>query len=139
MTSTHAMRAFLERGYLFKLLLALLAYSLVPLGEIFFFLFLGSLIGNYLVLVLAAVAGVAGAFAGIVQGRRLLSAPREAPVSELAGLAVAALLLITPGFITDVLGFLLLVPPVRAWAGRHAAAFLKSRAPAVYRALSLTV
>ena len=132
------MLAFLDRGYLFKLLVALLAYSLVPLGEIFFFLFLGSLIGNYLVLVLAAVAGVGGAFAGIAQARRLAAAGREVPVPEMAGLAAAALLLITPGFITDVLGFLLLVPPVRTWAGGHAAALLKTRAPAIFRQLGLS-
>ncbi len=133
------MLAFIDRDYLFKLIVALLVYALVPLGEIFFFLFLGSLIGNYLVLVLAAVAGVAGAFAGIAQARRLFAASRSAPVSELAGLAVAAVLLITPGFITDVLGFLLLVPAIRAWAGARAAGLLKARAPAVYRQLGLSV
>jgi UPF0716 protein FxsA len=116
MTPRRMLLAFLDRDYLFKLLLVLLAYSLVPLGEIFFFLFLGSLIGNYLVLVLAAVAGVAGAFVGTMQVRRLTSASREAPPSDVAGLAVAAVLLITPGFLTDVVGFLLLVPRVRAWA-----------------------
>ena len=138
MTPSRSLAAFLDRDYLFKLILALLAYALVPLGEIFFFLFLGSLIGNYLVLVLAAVAGVVGAVAGIAQARRWAQAARKAPVEEAAGLAAAALLLITPGFITDVVGFLLLVPPLRAWAGRRAAALLKARAPHVYRRLGLT-
>ncbi len=131
------MLAFLEKDYLFKLLLVLLAYALVPLGEIFFFLYLGSLIGNYLVLVLAAVTGVLGALAGVAQARRLSEAARGGPAAELAGLAAAALLLITPGFITDVIGLLLLIPSVRTWTGGRAAAFLKTRAPAVYRQLGL--
>lgn len=142
MTPWRQLVALIERDLLFKLLLALLAYSLVPLGEIFFFLYVASLIGNYLVLVLAAVAGVAGAFVGISQARRVAarlkaaSSPDEAV--EMAGLLVAGLLLITPGFLTDVAGFLLLVPALRLWAGRRAAALLKERVPRLYARLGLS-
>jgi len=136
MTPSQTLAAQTDRDSFFKLIAVFLAYALVPIGEIFFFIFLGTLIGNYLVLALAAVAGVVGALAGTAQARRLVRA-RGAAVEELAGLGAAALLLITPGFITDVVGFLLLLPPVRAWAGRHAAALLKARAPAVYRRLGL--
>ena len=137
MTPARTLAVSSDRDSFFKLIAAFLAYSIVPVGEIFFFVFLGSLIGNYLVLVLAALAGVVGALAGIAQARRLIRT-RGASVEEMAGLAAAALLLITPGFITDVAGFLLLVPPVRAWAGRHGAALLKARAPAVYRQLGMS-
>jgi UPF0716 protein FxsA len=44
------------------------------------------------------------------------------PVDEmLAGLCLfaAGLLLLTPGFITDVIGFALLIPPVRLWVARR--------------------
>ena len=43
------MLTFLDRDFLFKLILALLVYSLLPLGEIFLFVYIGSLIGNYLI------------------------------------------------------------------------------------------
>ena len=113
MTPLRQMLTLIERDLLFKLILAFLAYSLVPLGEIFFFLYLASLLGNYLVLVLAAVIGVAGAFLGISQGRRLVARLKTGPGSdratiEMAGLLVAGILLITPGFLTDLAGFLLL-------------------------------
>ena len=71
------MLTFLDRDFLFKLILALLVYSLVPLGEIFLFVYIGSLIGNYLILILAALVGVAGAMAGLGQVRRTVSGLRE--------------------------------------------------------------
>ena len=137
MTPDRTFLALLDRDYLPRLLLVLLAYAVVPLGEIFFFLFLGSLIGNYLVLVLAVVTGVGGAFAGIMQVRRLAASARTAPSPEVAGLAAAAVLLITPGFLTDVLGLLLLVPAIRHWAGERAATSLRARAPGLSRTLGL--
>lgn len=143
MTPTRQALVLIEKDLLFKLVLAFLAYSLVPLGEIFFFLFLASLIGNYLVLVLAAVAGVAGAFAGIAQARRIAARLKSVSGSpratvEMAGLLVAGLLLVTPGFLTDLVGFLLLVPAVRLRAGRRAAALLRDRAPTLYARLGLS-
>lgn len=143
MTPTRQALALIEKDLLFKLLLVLFAYSLVPLGEIFLFLYMASLIGNYLVLVLAAVAGVVGAFAGIAQARRIAARLKSVSVSpratvEMAGLLVAGLLLVTPGFLTDLVGFLLLVPSVRLWAGRRAALLLRDRAPTLYARLGLS-
>jgi UPF0716 family protein affecting phage T7 exclusion len=57
---------------------------------------------------------------------------------DLAGLLVSALLLITPGFVTDAVGFLFLVPTLRAWAGRRAASMLQTRARDVYDRLRLS-
>ena len=61
----------LDRDYLFKLILFLLAYALVPIGEIVLFIYLGNLIGNYLTFALAAVAGIGGALAALSQAQRL--------------------------------------------------------------------
>ncbi|MHA7872547.1 MAG: FxsA family protein, partial [Hyphococcus sp.] len=54
----------------------------------------------------------------------------RAPVSSAvdgALLIVAAPLLMTPGFLTDAMGFALLVPPVRVFLGRLALRHLKKR------------
>jgi UPF0716 protein FxsA len=143
MTPARQVLTLLEKDLLLKLLLAFLAYSLVPLGEIFLFLYLASLIGNYLVLVLAAVVGVAGAFVGIAQARRIAARLKSVSGSpratvEMAGLLVAGLLLVTPGFLSDLAGFLLLVPALRLRAGRRAAALLRDRAPTLYARLGLS-
>ncbi len=143
MTAPRQLLALIERDLLFKLLLVFLAYSLVPLGEIFFFLYVASLVGNYLVLVLAAVVGVAGAFVGLSQARRAAARLRAGPGSEqatleMAGLVVAGILLVTPGFLTALAGLLLLVPALRVRAGRRAAALLKDRAPRLYARLGFS-
>jgi UPF0716 protein FxsA len=135
-----------DRDYLFKLILVVLAWSIVPLGEIFLFIFLGSLIGNSLVLILAAVIGDVGAFVGALQARRAAVRLRSALAKgsypgrdavDIAGLLVSALLLITPGFATDAVGFLLLAPPLRSWLGRRVARALKTRVPDIYNRLRL--
>jgi UPF0716 family protein affecting phage T7 exclusion len=57
---------------------------------------------------------------------------------DLGGLLVSAALLITPGFVTDAAGFLLLVPSLRAWAGRRLAIVMKTRLRDVYDRLKLS-
>ena len=110
------------RDFFFKLILLLFLYSLVPIAEIFLFIYLGELIGNYLVLIIAAVAGMGGALIALgqvqaarerlrVQLRAGKYAGRE--FADLAGMLVSGILLITPGFITDLLGYLLLIPALR--------------------------
>jgi UPF0716 protein FxsA len=147
MTPFRVMLVFFDRDFLFKLILALLAWSLIPLGEIFLFIFLASLIGNSLVLILAAVAGVVGVCAGISQARRAASRLRAAlsagsypgrDAIDLGGLIVSAVLLITPGFLTDAAGFLLLVPSLRSWVGKRLAFVMESRLRDVYDRLKLS-
>jgi UPF0716 protein FxsA len=126
----------IEGDLLFKLIGVLLLYALVPLGEIFLFVYLGSLMGNFLVLALALAAGIAGAVVAIQQAHRELQdlksrvAAGKDPtgnVVELAGIFVAAVLLVTPGFITDICGYVLFFPRVRRWAGQGIAKLLASR------------
>lgn len=147
MPPARLLRLFLDGDSLFRLILVFLVYSLLPLGEIFLFVYIGSLIGNYLVLILAAVVGIAGAIAGLGQVRRigaelktLLAAGSYAgpQIVHAAGLMAAAILLVTPGFFTDIAGFLLLVPSARVWAGRRLAVLLRKHHPAVYDRLRLS-
>ena len=116
----------LDRDLLFKVILFLLVYALVPLAEIFLFIYLGTLIGNYLILVAAAVAGLPGASILLGQARRIRARLRSKAergqrpgqeLTDLAGIAVAGILLVTPGFLTDLLGYLLMVPFVRERLG----------------------
>jgi len=147
MTLNRALLAFFDGDFLFKLILALLVWALIPFGEICLFIYLGTLIGNSLVIILASVAGAAGACAGISQARRAASRLRAAlagghypgkDAADLGGLLVSAALLITPGFVTDAAGFLLLVPSLRAWVGRRLASVLKVHVRDVYDRLKLS-
>ncbi len=115
---------------MFAKLLAL--FILVPLVELYLFLVLGSRIGLGPTLIIIVFTGILGAALTKSQGARALARFRQAsaegrlPHNEvLDGLLIliAGAVLLTPGFLTDTVGFLLLVPPVRALLGNY----LKSR------------
>jgi len=97
-------------------------FLLVPLIEIYFLIKVGSIIGAGWTVF--AVVGTAVLGAGLlrIQGLNTLQraqasmAQGEVPaVAMLEGVALAfsGLLLLTPGFFTDTLGFLLLIPVLR--------------------------
>jgi UPF0716 protein FxsA len=118
---------FIDRDSFFKLILVLLAYSLVPLAEIFLFLYLGTLVGSYLVLVLAAVVGLVGGLIAARQIQRALAKLKKKirlgqypgrEFVDLTGILVGGILFITPGFITDLFGLLLFLPVFREAVGR---------------------
>ena len=94
----------------------------MPLLEIVVFVTVGGRIGLLNVVLLVVATGIIGATVASRQGsavfRRAQVAMREGrfPGREIAHGAmvlVGGVLLITPGFITDGVGFLLMVPPVR--------------------------
>lgn len=104
------------------LLLLLLA---VPTAEIFIFIKVGGVIGAWptvgLIIATALIGGTILRFQGLqtLARARQQIARKQLPVMEMAegaGLALAAVLLLTPGFFTDALGALLLVPPLRRLA-----------------------
>ena len=140
-------RDVMGKELLFKLILLLLIYSLVPLAEIFLFIYLGELIGNYLVLTLAAVAGLAGALIAGSQTRKTVERLREKirrgkypgrEFVDLSGIIVGGILLITPGFMTDVCGYLLLIPALRNRLGGFIARTLKGNFKELYEYLRLS-
>jgi UPF0716 protein FxsA len=99
-----------------------LAFVVVPIVEIGLFLQVGSYIGVPATLGLIILTAIVGTMLVRSQGIDVIrkvqnSANRgEMPVAALTqGLFVliAGILLLTPGFATDTLGFCLLIPPVR--------------------------
>ena len=147
MTDTGAVSRSLDRTLLFKLILLALLYALFPLAEVFLFLYLGNLLGNYLLLVLTVVAGVPGAFIALDQARRgvahlrqRLSEGRDTAreLGELAALLVAAVCLITPGFLTDIVGYVLLVPGIRRSVSRRFARLVEKHDKEIYDRLRLS-
>jgi UPF0716 protein FxsA len=104
----------------------------LPLLEIATFVVVGSEIGVLWTIALVVLSSIAGSILLRVQGfgalariRRELDAGRD-PGRELAHgamIMLAGILLLIPGFVTDILGLLLFVPPIRELAWR----FLKRR------------
>ncbi|MGF1475598.1 MAG: FxsA family protein [Geminicoccaceae bacterium] len=107
------------------------AFVAVPLVEIALFIQIGGWIGLWPTLATILATAAIGAWTIRLQGFALAQRARERfdrkelPVRETFDglcLAVAGLLLLTPGFFTDVIGALLLLPPFRALAYRRVSA-----------------
>lgn len=105
---------------MFRLLFVL--FLIVPLVEIYFLIQVGQVIGAGWTVFLVVATAVIGAFLLRLQGFQTLHraqtsmAQGQLPATEmLEGLCllISGALLLTPGFVTDTLGFLLLTPPVR--------------------------
>lgn len=118
-----------------------LIFVVLPLVEIALFVKVGGLIGvmpTILLVILAAVSGMAIIRRQGMQAFTRLDADLAAggdpfgPVADRALVVVAGILLILPGFLSDAVALLLLVPPVRRALLRRGAASVTVRATTVY-------
>lgn len=94
----------------------------IPVLEIYVFAEVGGVIGGWATVGLTLLTAALGALMFRHQGTAVLQRAQEAlrqeqtPLAEIidgVGLLLAAVLLFIPGFVTDVAGFLLFVPPLR--------------------------
>ena len=100
----------------------LLAVILIPIVEIYLFIKIGSQIGPFTTIFLVFFTAVVGVYYARYEGINTLRSgmtqiiKNQIPAHELisgAAIAFAAVLLIIPGFATDVIGFLLIFPITR--------------------------
>ena len=94
----------------------------IPLIEIYLMIKIGGVIGAFNTIFLIFFTAITGIFFARLEGLNTLRSgfqqliKNEIPIYEMisgAALAFAALLLIIPGFLTDLIGFLLIIPPTR--------------------------
>jgi UPF0716 protein FxsA len=107
--------------------LLLVAFVVVPLVEIYVLVQVGQVIGAWWTIVLLIAASVLGTWLIKHEGSRAWAALREAlqtgrmPARELADaglILVGGTLMLTPGFVSDVVGILLILPVTRPVARR---------------------
>ena len=100
----------------------LLAIILIPVVEIYLFIKIGSEIGAIITILLIFITAIVGVYYAKYEGLNTLRSgfiqlsKNQTPAYEVisgAAIAFAALLLIVPGFATDILGFLLIFPVTR--------------------------
>ena len=100
----------------------LLTIILVPIIEIYLFIKVGGQIGAFNTISLVFITAIVGVIYARYEGLNTLRSgfsqliKNEAPVYEIisgAAIAFAAVLLIIPGFATDILGFVLIFPITR--------------------------
>ena len=97
----------------------LLAVILVPIAEIYLLIKIGSQIGALITILLIFATAIVGIYYAKYEGINILKSgfiqlsKNQAPTYEMisgAAVAFAALLLIVPGFMTDIIGFFLIFP-----------------------------
>ena len=95
---------------------------MIPILEIYLFIKIGSQIGAFTTISLIFVTAIIGVYYARYEGLNTLKSgvtqiyKNQMPLFELmsgAALAIAAFLLILPGFATDLLGFLIIFPLTR--------------------------
>ena len=100
----------------------ILTIILAPIIEIYLFIKIGSQIGAFNTISLIFITAILGIFYARYEGLNTLKSgisqlvKNQVPAYELisgAAIAFAALLLIIPGFATDIIGFLLIIPLTR--------------------------
>ena len=107
----------------------LIAFIAVPLIEIALFIQVGGWLGLWPTLGIVVVTAIIGSWLVRSQGARELQNLRSSfsdmrdptePLANGAMILFSGALLLTPGFFTDIVGFSLLIPPVRAAVYRYA-------------------
>ncbi len=109
-----------------------LAFTLVPALEIFLFVRLGGAIGLFNTFLVVILTGIVGAGLARWQGAETMFRIRQSinqgitPAEEMIDAAlifVAGMVLLTPGFLTDTIGILLLWP----YSRKHFKIFLRRK------------
>jgi UPF0716 protein FxsA len=106
----------------------LLAFVAIPIIEIGLFIQVGGLIGLWPTLAIVLLSALLGSWLVRMQGAAAMADLRGSfqelrdptlPIAHGAMILLAGALLITPGFFTDAMGLLLLVPAVRTAVFRY--------------------
>ena len=113
-----------------------LLFVIVPIVELMLLIEMGQLVGLLPTLALVMFTGVTGAWLARAEGTRVFfQFQRELATGRLPGQAildgisvlVGGAFLLTPGILTDVVGFSLLFPPTRRWLQRRVKGRLESQ------------
>ena len=104
-----------------------LAFTLVPFIEIYLLIKIGGQVGAFNTILIVILTGLLGASLARLEGIKTMTKVRDSlnrgdlPAEEMLDamlIFVAGIVLLTPGFITDMTGLALLVPKLRYWFKR---------------------
>ena len=105
------------------LLKLFLAFTLIPFSELYLLIKIGYYLGAFNTILVVIVTGLLGAYLAKLQGIKTMMRVRESmnrgelPAEEMLDallIFVAGIVLLTPGFITDLAGLAILVPNTRS-------------------------
>jgi len=109
------------------LLKLFLAFTLIPFVEIYLLIEVGTVIGPFSTLTLVVLTAFIGAYLARMQGMQTMLRVRSSlqqgimPTEDLVDgllIFIAGIVLLTPGFMTDLVGLLVLLPRTRVYIKR---------------------
>ena len=104
------------------LLKLFLAFTIIPVLEIYLLIKLGTFLGALNTVIIVILTGILGAYLAKLEGLHTMTKVREAlnrgemPAEGMLDallILVAGIVLLTPGFLTDISGLLMLIPQTR--------------------------
>ncbi len=104
------------------LLKLFLAFTIIPVLEIYLLIKLGSFLGALNTVIIVILTGIIGAYLAKLEGLHTMTKVREAlnrgemPAEGMLDallILVAGIVLLTPGFLTDIAGLVILIPQTR--------------------------
>jgi UPF0716 protein FxsA len=122
-------------------LFLLFAFTVIPLAELWLLIQIWEATSFSFTVVLVLLTGVVGAGLARLEGLRVVRNIQSevgrggVPGRELlegAMILVAGVLLVTPGVMTDAVGFLILIGPVRRWVGGRLFEYFRGRVTIIY-------
>jgi UPF0716 protein FxsA len=114
----------------------IIAFTLIPAIELYLLIKVGGVIGAERTLLVIILTGVAGAYLARREGVRIFFSVQEKlsqgqmPGNEMVdGLLIllSGAFLVTPGFVTDIAGFSMLVPQARTVVREYLKTYFKDR------------
>lgn len=113
-----------------------LAFTITTAVELVLILVVGRSIGLWVTIAIIVVTGLVGAYLTSREGRRAWSRvvtslsrgePPADPIVQALLVLVGGVLLLTPGFITDTVGFACLLPPTRSFMSGRLRTYFSNR------------
>ncbi len=114
----------------------ILLFFLVPMIELYLLIKVGSIIGPLNTIIIVILTAIGGGYLARREGLKTLFKIREnisngvMPTEELTDalfIFMAGVLLLTPGFLTDIMGILMLIPDSRRWMKKRLRKWMEKR------------
>ena len=146
MFEIRALIRFFDTGYILKLLILVMFISLLPIAEVYIYIFLTGYISNYLMIAALTGSSLIGLIISYLAIKFRLKIIKqdinegyypEKEFYKLAGIFLASILIITPGFIGDLAGLFILLPGISRKTGHIITRPIEGKIKDLYEYLKL--
>ncbi len=137
---------FFDTGYILKFLIIVMSISILPIAEVYLYILLSGILSSYIMIASLTGSSLVGLILsyGIIKSRlkrikSLINKDKypESDFYKLAGVFLGSILIITPGFIGDLLGLLLFIPGISRKTGYLLTRPMEEKVKALYEYIKL--